>query len=179
MSYFEITVTSNSFKNQIWRRMYFGDFEMASISLQHNSCILYVNRIARYTHKNLNSLHSIIIAVRKYVSVYRRHWHRQPDDLIVRTRVAIQETRLCKYQGLKRNFCVRANMTFTLAVHWLHRDMIFGGIMRRAFTIRERINDDVFARNSASLLYRAYNGLVKRSTGPQICLIITRVRFHD
>lgn len=69
------------------------------------------------------------------------HWYRQLDDLIVRTRVAIQETRLCKCQGLKQNFCVRANMTFTLAVRWLHRDTIFGGIMRCAFTIRERISE--------------------------------------
>lgn len=62
------------------------------------------------------------------------------------TRVAIPETRLCKCQGLKWNFCVRANITFIAAA-----TAIFAEIMRRAFSIGERVSARAFTRHSGRL----------------------------
>lgn len=61
----------------------------------------------------------IMTAVWKYARAYGdalpQTAQRSHFRAIVWTRVANHETRLCKCQGLKWNFCVRANITFTLA----------------------------------------------------------------
>lgn len=72
--------------------------------------------------------------------------------LIVWTRVAIQETRLCKCQGLKWNFCVRANITFTTCGSLIAAGAaIFGEIMHGAFAIGERVSACAFTRHSGRL----------------------------